>query len=57
MTYVVCDVITGTAGVIEADELDAVEWVPIPDIARCVPYGLFEPVRGYLGGGTVIADN
>lgn len=49
MTYVACDSLAGEAKAIDGEELDAVEWVPIGDLAEYVPDGFFEPVQRYLG--------
>lgn len=48
MHYVACDVIAGTAFVGDPDEHDAVEWVPIAELAAYVPHGFFEPVQDHL---------
>jgi 8-oxo-dGTP diphosphatase len=48
LIYVVCAVIAGTARAAAADEVDAVEWVPIRELRTYVPYGFYEPVEVYL---------
>jgi 8-oxo-dGTP diphosphatase len=48
LIYVACDVLAGTARVADAGELDAVEWVPIGDLAGYVPCGLYGPVQEHL---------
>lgn len=48
LTYVACDVIAGTARVADADELDAVEWVPVRELSRFVPGGFYPAVQEYL---------
>jgi 8-oxo-dGTP diphosphatase len=48
MSYTACQVVDGEAHVADADELDAVAWVRLPEIPEYVPYGLFEPVQKYL---------
>ncbi len=48
MTYVACDVLSGEARVVDGEALDAVEWVPVGNLAEYVPDGFFEPVRRYL---------
>jgi 8-oxo-dGTP diphosphatase len=48
MAYTACKVISGTATVADADELDQVAWVRHEEIPALVPYGLFEPVQEYL---------
>jgi 8-oxo-dGTP diphosphatase len=55
-TYVACDMLAGTACVADADEVDAVEWVPIGNLGGYVPHGLFEPVGLYLGRDSRPAD-
>lgn len=51
MAYVACDVISGEAHVVDADELDAIEWCDQATLTAKVPYPLFEPVQAYLDGG------
>jgi hypothetical protein len=34
-------VLAGTARVADADEVDAVEWVPVGDLGGYVPHGFF----------------
>jgi 8-oxo-dGTP diphosphatase len=41
LTYFACDVLAGTARVADADEVDAVEWVPVGDLGGYVPHGFF----------------
>ncbi|GAB7180418.1 ADP-ribose pyrophosphatase YjhB NUDIX family [Kitasatospora sp. Ki12] len=48
MSYAACEVVSGTAEVVDADELDALAWVALAEIPEYVPYGLFEPVQAYL---------
>jgi 8-oxo-dGTP diphosphatase len=48
LIYVACDVIAGTASVADAEELDAVEWVPIGELGEYVRNGFYEPVEAYL---------
>jgi 8-oxo-dGTP diphosphatase len=48
ITYVACDVITGTARVAAPRELVAVEWVPIGELGKYVPHGFFAPVQRHL---------
>jgi 8-oxo-dGTP diphosphatase len=48
MIYVACDVVDGTAEVVDQDELDAVEWCDRSKLAEHVPYPLFQPVQEYL---------
>jgi 8-oxo-dGTP diphosphatase len=50
MSYTACTVIDGEAHVADADELDAIAWVPLAEIPEYVPYGLYEPVQEYLNG-------
>jgi 8-oxo-dGTP diphosphatase len=51
LVYVACDVTAGTAHVADTDELDAVEWVPIGELAAYVPGGFYGPVRQHLDAG------
>ncbi|MFF4342813.1 NUDIX hydrolase [Kitasatospora sp. NPDC001540] len=48
MTYTACEVVSGTAEVVDTEELDALAWVALAEIPEYVPYGLFEPVQEYL---------
>ncbi|RKT11105.1 8-oxo-dGTP diphosphatase [Streptomyces sp. 1114.5] len=48
MSYTACEVVSGTAEVVDTDELDALAWVALAEISEYVPYGLFEPVQAYL---------
>ncbi|MFF2077611.1 NUDIX hydrolase [Kitasatospora sp. NPDC058162] len=48
MSYTACEVVGGTAEVVDTDELDALAWVALAEIPEYVPYGLFEPVQAYL---------
>lgn len=48
LTYVACDVITGTARVADSEELDAVEWVPGGELSRFVPGEFYPAVQEYL---------
>ncbi|MFI1885333.1 NUDIX hydrolase [Streptomyces jumonjinensis] len=48
MSYTACEVVSGTAHVADAEELDEVAWVAHADIPQYVPYGLFEPVQQHL---------
>ncbi|MFJ4772871.1 NUDIX hydrolase [Streptomyces uncialis] len=48
MSYTACEVVSGTAHVADADELDAFAWVAHHEIPEYVPYGLFEPVQQHL---------
>ncbi|MFE7528640.1 NUDIX domain-containing protein [Kitasatospora sp. NPDC057542] len=48
MSYMACKVVSGTAEVMDTDELDALAWVALAEIPEYVPYGLFEPVQEYL---------
>ncbi|MFB7907829.1 NUDIX hydrolase [Kitasatospora sp. NPDC056076] len=48
MSYAACEVVGGTAAVVDTDELDAFTWVALAEIPEYVPYGLFEPVQAYL---------
>ncbi|MER7043863.1 NUDIX hydrolase [Streptomyces jumonjinensis] len=48
MSYTACEVVSGTAHVADAEELDEIAWVAHADIPQYVPYGLFEPVQQHL---------
>ncbi|MFD5563813.1 NUDIX hydrolase [Kitasatospora griseola] len=48
MSYTACDVVAGTATVVDTEELAELAWVTHQQIAEFVPYGLFEPVQVYL---------
>jgi 8-oxo-dGTP diphosphatase len=48
MSYAACEVVTGTAQVVDTEELDELAWVTHAEIPEYVPYGLFEPVQVYL---------
>ncbi|MFD8483175.1 NUDIX hydrolase [Kitasatospora sp. NPDC059673] len=48
MSYTACEVVSGTATVVDTEELAELAWVTHDRIARFVPYGLFEPVQAYL---------
>ncbi|MFI1864420.1 NUDIX hydrolase [Streptomyces jumonjinensis] len=48
MSYTACEVVSGTAHVADAEELDEVAWVAHAEIPQYVPYGLFEPVQQHL---------
>lgn len=48
MSYTACEVVGGTAEVVDTDELDALAWVALVEIPAYVPYGLFGPVQEYL---------
>jgi 8-oxo-dGTP diphosphatase len=48
MSYTACDVIGGTATVVDDEELDELAWVHSNEIPDYVPYGLFGPVQQYL---------
>ncbi|WP_224278645.1 NUDIX hydrolase [Streptomyces sp. LS1784] len=48
MSYTACAAVSGTAEVVDTDELDALAWVALAEIPEYVPYGLFEPVQAYL---------
>ncbi|MFK0194244.1 NUDIX hydrolase [Kitasatospora sp. NPDC090308] len=48
MSYTACEVVSGTATVVDTDELAELAWITHEQIAEFVPYGLFEPVQVYL---------
>ncbi|MFF2116264.1 NUDIX hydrolase [Kitasatospora sp. NPDC058184] len=50
MAYTACEVVGGTATVVDSDELDRVVWATRAELAEYVPFPLFPPVREYLDG-------
>ncbi|MFJ2578649.1 NUDIX hydrolase [Kitasatospora aureofaciens] len=48
MSYTACEVVSGTAEVVDTEELDELAWVVLDEIPQYVPYGLYEPVQAYL---------
>lgn len=48
MSYWACEPVTGLATIGDPEELDAVAWVPLADLAAYVPQGFFAPVQQYL---------
>ncbi|MHA6761997.1 NUDIX hydrolase [Streptacidiphilus sp. PAMC 29251] len=48
MSYAACEVLSGSASVVDTEELDACAWITRDEIAEYVPYGLFESVQSYL---------
>jgi 8-oxo-dGTP diphosphatase len=48
MSYTACEVLSGTAAVVDTDELDALAWITRDEIPEYVPYGLFDAVQAYL---------
>ncbi|MFE7558544.1 NUDIX hydrolase [Kitasatospora sp. NPDC057500] len=48
MSYAACEVVSGTASVVDTEELAELAWITHDRIAVFVPYGLFEPVQAYL---------
>lgn len=52
LVYVACDVVAGTARVADPGEMEAVEWVPVGELAAFVPGGFHGPVQRYLETGT-----
>jgi 8-oxo-dGTP diphosphatase len=48
MSYAACEVLSGTASVVDTDELDACVWITRAEIVEYVPYGLFDAVQSYL---------
>lgn len=48
MSYWACEVVAGLATIGDPEELDAVAWVPLGDLAAYVPGGFFAPVQQYL---------
>ncbi|WP_030458994.1 NUDIX hydrolase [Kitasatospora sp. NRRL B-11411] len=48
MSYTACEVVSGTATVVDTDELADLAWITSDQISEYVPYGLFEPVQAYL---------
>jgi len=48
MSYTACEVVSGTATVVDTEELAELAWITHEQITEFVPYGLFEPVQAYL---------
>ncbi|MFF3112519.1 NUDIX hydrolase [Kitasatospora sp. NPDC057904] len=48
MSYTACEAVSGTAEVVDTEELDQLAWVALAEIPEHVPYRLFEPVQAYL---------
>lgn len=48
MSYVACELVSGTAVVKDDEEIAEVAWVAHSEISTYVPYGLFAPVQAYL---------
>lgn len=48
MIYVACDVIDGEAHAADVEEVAAVHWCELGEIAEYVPYGFFDPVQKHL---------
>ncbi|MGW3191827.1 NUDIX hydrolase [Streptomyces ardesiacus] len=48
MSYIACEVLSGTAHIAAPDELADLAWVTHGEMPRYVPYGVFEPVQAYL---------
>jgi len=48
MIYVGCDVVEGTATVVDTDELSDLAWCAVDRLAEYVPAGVYPPVLDYL---------
>ncbi|MBB0243592.1 NUDIX domain-containing protein [Streptomyces alkaliphilus] len=48
MSYVACEVVSGTPHLADAEELAELARVTHPELPGYVPYGLFGPVQEYL---------
>jgi 8-oxo-dGTP diphosphatase len=48
LIYVGCEIVTGTATVVDTEELAEVEWCDQFALAQRIPTGVFEPVASYL---------
>lgn len=48
MSYMACEVVSGTAYVAYTDELAELAWVTHAEIPEYVPYGLYQSVQDYL---------
>ncbi|MGW4812179.1 NUDIX hydrolase [Kitasatospora cineracea] len=48
MSYTACEVVGGTAAVVDTEELAELAWITYGQITQFVPYGLFGPVHAYL---------
>ncbi|ORT59263.1 NUDIX hydrolase [Streptomyces sp. CB03238] len=50
MSYVACEVVSGTTHIAAPEELAELAWMTRGEISKYVPYGLFAPVQEYLDG-------
>jgi 8-oxo-dGTP diphosphatase len=48
MVYVACRIVSGTARVVDDEELSEVEWCDRATLLEHVPYPFYEPVQKYL---------
>ena len=48
MIYVACETVSGTAAVVDQEELDAIAWCTQSELAVRVPHALFPAVQAYL---------
>lgn len=48
MVYVACDVVDGSASVVDDEELVNFAWVTNQELSKYVPYGFYEPVENHL---------
>ncbi|MFD5409199.1 NUDIX hydrolase [Streptomyces nojiriensis] len=48
VSYTACEVLGGTAHVVDADEIAEVAWGILSEIPQYIPYGLFESVQQHL---------
>jgi 8-oxo-dGTP diphosphatase len=50
MSYTACEVVGGTAEVVDTEEPDALAWVARGELPEYVPFPMFGPVWEYLDG-------
>lgn len=48
MIYLACELLDGEAHAADADEIAAVHWCRLDEVAEYVPYGFFDPVQKHL---------
>jgi 8-oxo-dGTP diphosphatase len=55
MVYVACDVVSGTAELVDHEELAEIAWSDLQQLTERVPGGIFEPVQEYLNRALIHA--
>jgi len=55
MVYVACQVVSGTAELVDHEELAEIAWSDLQQLAERVPGGIFEPVQEYLNHALIHA--